>query len=393
MKNILILGAGYASMSLIKNLPNSVLLNAKFTLISQTKHHYTTILLHEVVSGAKKDGIIFNLDEVLPNGIEFIEDVVKEIKEGYVVCDKDEYKYDILIVGLGFSSDTFGIKGVKEFAFPVTNFNNAVSLHSDIKNKIKAHNNQEFSIVVCGGGFSGIELISSLADELPNLCKDSNTEHKNIKLTCIEAMPNILPMFSNDLVVSAGQYLSNLGINLEIGAKILECGKDYVLVEKNGEKYNIKADIIIWTAGVKGNEVIENSTFFTSMRSKVEVNEYLQPINQKNQDSMNNIFIIGDCAAFKDPINNRFYPPTAQISLQMGKYLANVLSYKIDDQTISDKFVFKAKGTICSLGNNYAIGNIFNKSIKGKFVLHLKHIIESNWRLKLNGLKGLFNNK
>ena len=393
MKNILILGAGHANISLIKSLPSDVFLKAKFTLISETKQHYTTVLLHEVVSGARMDSVVFNLDKVLPDKVEFIEDSVKEIREGFVICDRNEYKYDILVIGLGFSSDVFGIKGVKEFAFSITNLDSAIRLHNVIKNKIKAQDNKEFSIVVCGGGFSGVELIASLADEMSNLCKDSNMSYKNIKLSCIEAMPNILPMFSNDLVLDAVKYLSNLGIDIKVGAKILECGEDYVLVEKNGEKHSIKADIIIWTAGVRGNEVIENSNFFTSTRSKIEVNEHLKPINQKNQDSMDNIFVIGDCAALKDPYSNRFYPPTAQISLQMGKYLAYVLSRIIDDNVVSNKFIFKTKGTICSLGNDYAVGNIFNKSVKGKLVLYLKHAIESRWRWQLNGLKGLFNHK
>lgn len=391
MKNILILGAGYANMALIKSLPQSILLNTKITLISQTKYHYISVLLHEVVSGSNVNNIVFNLYDILPNGIEFIEDNVKEIKEGYIVCDKNEYKYDILVVGLGFSSDSFGIKGVREFAYPIINYDSAVKLYNRIKHKIDASDNREFNIIVCGGGFSGIELISSLADNMINLCKDSKIDYKNVRLTCVEAMPNILPMFSDDLVFSAVKYLSNLGVNIEVGAKITECGKDYIIFDKNGEKCNIKADIIIWTAGVKGNEVIENSKFFTSFRSKIEVNEFLQPINQENQDAMDNIFVIGDCAAFKDTLSNRFYPPTAQISLQMGKFLSKILVSKFKNEATIDKFVFQTKGTICSLGSNYAIGNVYNKNIKGKFALYLKQLIESKWRWTLSGLKGVLN--
>lgn len=393
MKHIVILGAGYASLSLIKNIPMDVLTNSKFTLISNTSKHYTSILLHEVVSGVRKDSVLFDLHEILPSSIEFIEDYINEIKADCVIGVNNNYKYDILIVGLGFNSDTFGIKGVKEFAHPIVNFDGAINLHNKVIEKLRMHDKDKFDIVVCGGGFSGIELISSLADEMPNLCKDSKLDSKDVELTCIEAMPNILPMFNEDLINSAVNYLSNLGVKLEIGAKILECKEDCVVVEKRSMNENIKADIIIWTAGVKGNEVIENSKFFTSYRSKVEINEYLQPINQENQDSMNNIFIIGDCAALKDPDTNRFYSSTAQMASQMGEYLANMLECKINNQVFKDKFNFISKGAICSLGNNYAIGNTFNKNLKGKIALYIKYCIEAKWRWKLNGFKGLFNGK
>ncbi|RDU63185.1 NAD(P)/FAD-dependent oxidoreductase [Helicobacter sp. MIT 14-3879] len=391
MKKVLLLGAGYANLSLIKALDKSVFSKAEFTLISQTKFHYLSVLLHEVVSGFKKEQVLFDINELLPPQVQFIEDTIVEIKEKEVLTQNSTYLYDILVVGLGFQSDTFGIEGIKEHAFPIINYHSALSLNEKITERIldyKKGDNTALHFIVCGGGFSGVELIASLAEELPKRCMALGVETKDITLTCVEAMPNILPMFSNNLVNIASTYLQSLGIHLATACKILQCEKDGIIVEENGQKRKINASLIIWTAGVKGNEVIQNSSFFTQARSKVEVNAYLQPINQKN--NMNNIFILGDCAALKDPLSGRFYPPTAQIAAKQGKYLARVLEAKLENQAFDTEFSYEAQGTICSLGAKNAVGVLGKKELKGKIALWLKHLVEARWRFVLQGIKGIF---
>lgn len=397
-KKVLLLGAGYANLSLLKALPSGIFDEAEFTLVSQTNQHYTSILLHEVVSGVREESAIFFLNKILPQKVCFIRDSVVEIQKNRVIGQNASYSYDILIVGLGFQSDTFGIKGIREYATPIVNYEGALGLHEKIKTQIMAYKEGEsraLHFAICGGGFSGIELIASLAEELPRMCEKMGADTEGIKLTCIEANATVLPMFSPSLVEKGTAYLKGLGIELATGCKIMECQQDGVIVEKNGDRSKIDAGMIVWTAGVKGNAVIENSPFFTSQRSKVEVNSYMQPINQANQEDMKNIFILGDCAALRDATTGRFYPPTAQLATKEGEYLAAILEQKIRNQPITTEFHYNTQGTICSLGENCAIGTLgeSSKEITGKSALYLKHLIEAKWRYKLNGFAGVFNGK
>ena len=302
MKKIFVLGGGYANLAFLKSLDDEVFSLAEFTLISKHNYHYESVLLHEVASGSKKN-IVFNFDEILPKQIRFIKDNVLEIKNNEVIGQGGKYAYDILIIGLGFSSDDFGILGVREYAFCITNYDDSILLFESIQRKLKSKS--KLDIAICGGGFSGVELISSLAENF----KDQ------LNLVCIEAMPNILPMFDEESIDSALHYLSNFNIKFLTKSKILEVKNNAILIENNGVESLINADIIVWMAGVKGNVVIENSKIFNSKRSKIEVDNYLQPLGE----SMNNIFVIGDCAALKDS-NNRFHPPTAQIAIAQGEY-------------------------------------------------------------------------
>lgn len=369
MKKVLILGGGYGALSLIKGLRFGDLKDFDFTLVSKEKEHYQSVLLHEVISKARD--VTIKYEDVLPSEVCFIQDEVKEIKKDIVLGAKGEYAYDILILALGFSSDDFGIPGVREHAHSLVNFKDSLEIYQKLQERLAQG---EMEIVVCGGGFSGIELLGNLALDL------REKTGVDFKLKCIEAMPRIIPMFNEEMGLVAKEYLENLGVEFHLNCKILECREDGVLVESEGEKQVIKSDFTLWTAGVKGNQVVANSPFFTSARSKVEVDAFLHPIHPE----MQNIFVLGDCAAIKDPLTGRFYPPTAQIANQAGKYLASVFNSHF---AIKEPFVYESKGTICSLGSRYAIASFGTLHFKGYFASLLKRLVEFRWVIKLRGLK------
>lgn len=369
MQKVLILGGGYGSLSFIKSLRVADLKDFEFTLITQEREHYQSVLLHEVISQARD--ITVKYEDILPKKIHFVQDKIKEIKRNAVLGEKGEYWYDLLILALGFSSDDFGIPGVKQYTHSLVNFKNSLEINQKLQERLKQGKTE---IVVCGGGFSGIELLGNLALDL------REKYHADFKLKCIEAMPNIIPMFSQEMALIAKAYLENLGVEFHLGSKILECKEDCVVIEKNGEQKEIKSDFTFWTAGVKGNEVVANSPFFASTRSKIEVDAFLNPIS----GDMKNIFVLGDCAALKDPATGRFYPPTAQIANQEGRYLAKIFNGNFQS---NEQFSYQSKGTICSLGSQYAIGTFGSTSFKGYPASLVKKFVEFQWLFKLKGFK------
>lgn len=399
MKKILLLGAGYANMSLLTRLDSASLKKAQWTLVTKEPYHYKSITLHDVASGKIDKRALFDLENIKERGVCVVCDEITSIEANIARGKNANYEYDYLSVGLGFESDDFGIKGVKQYAKAITSYKSAQRLRCAIEAKLAQckDSSDDISFVVCGGGFSGIEFVSSLAEELQKKCTEYNINFARIKIACIEAMPNILPMFNAKLQNLAVKKLEALGVAVMSSSKILECKESAIVIEQGGEKRELIADIIIWTAGVRGNSVIENSHIFNSVRSKVEVDNFLHPLQLNAQnlggDSQNlaqNIFIMGDCAAFKDEKSGRFFPPTAQIAREQGKYLAKVFKILISNphnpQGKISPFIFRPKGSICSLGESYALGNLGIFEIKGKSAGTLKKIVESLWDLQLKGI-------
>lgn len=393
MKKVLLLGAGYGVLSFLKSLPKEVYEETEFTLISKTTKHYHSILLHEVASGAKDQNILFPIAKLISNKVNFIQDEVLEIKKGEVRCKAKTHSYDYLIVGLGFQSDTFNIPGIKEFAHSLVNYQEATEIKEKVYQSLDDFKNGKIdtvNIVVCGGGLSGVELVSSFAEELTKKCKQLKIDLSSVKITCVEALPKVLPMLSEFLSKDTEKYLRSVGISVETNCKVLECKEDSIIVEQNGEKKTIPSTLTIWTAGVKGSSVIENSPFFTSKRSRVEVDRFMKPINQENQLDMENVFILGDCGALLDETTGRFYPPTAQIACQEGSYLGKVFKNYLQGKEVQKKFVFNYQGVFCSVGHKYAVGMFANaKELRGLGAVVIKQAIEAKWQIALEGIKGI----
>lgn len=400
MKKVLLLGAGYGNIALLKSINKDVFSQAEFTLINDTPYHYKTISLHDVASGKHKRSVLFPLCDMLDERINRVEDRVLSINGASVQCQNGTYEYDYLVVGLGFSTDSFGIPGVGIYTQSITSYESASAIYKSIEERLHAYCNdndeKNLSFVVCGGGFTGIEFAGSLAQELKKQCETRGIDYTLVRIYCIEAMPKILPMFSENLMQLGLQRLKQLGVQVLTNSKILECKMGCVVIEKDGKQEEIHANSIIWTAGVKGNEVIANSSFFTSGRSKVETDTWLQPINQ--QHPMEHIYVIGDCGALKDEQSGRFYPPTAQMAQQQGEYLAQILEARIYAANRGEQleresmppFQFNMRGSICSIGAGYAIGMAGEKEVSGQIANMIKWFVESKWNYKLGGFSAIF---
>lgn len=416
---ILLLGAGYANMSLLTRLDKETLSKAQFSIITKEPYHYKSICLHDVASGKHDKSVLFNVDSTLDSKINVIQDEITSIESSIVKGAKSSYEYDYLVVGLGFGSDDFGIKGVREYAKSITSYSSAREIYALILSKLedlreKDDDEARLSFAVCGGGFSGIEFAGSLAEEVAKKCSEFGIDFSNIKIYCIEAAPKILPMFSDSLQKAGCDKLESLGVQVLTSSKILECKQHSIIIEKQAAQSEIDADVIIWTAGVKGNPVIESSPLFGSTilaRSRVEVDEFLRPKESAKQDCtqnspqevqnpsvLPNVFVLGDCASFRNEPSERFFPPTAQLAREQGKYLAQVfqilLKKKTQKKLAQNKspygkkilpFRFTPKGSICSIGESYALGALGSFEIKGRLASVLKKIIESLWNLQLKG--------
>lgn len=383
---ILLLGAGYANISLLKSLP--LLQDAQITLISNNPYHYVSVLLHEVASGVRSRDVLYDIKAMLDKQIEFIEDEVIEIKQDKVLCQKSEYAYDILVIGLGFSSDTFGIKGIKEHTYPLVSYKDGLfiyeMIHKNLQTYIHTNDASYLNIAVCGGGFSGAELVASLAEELPKICTQNHIDPKMLNIYCIEALSNILPMFPNELVDSGSAYIKKLGVQILTNSKIIECKKGEIIIQRDNNIESIFAKTIIWTAGIKGNEVIANSKFFVSKKSRIEVDNFLHPKNQNT--SMGNIYVVGDCSAVLDPKTQKFFPPTAQIALRQGEYLARALKARVNKENFTQEFSFESLGVFCALGRRYAVGMTRKRLLQGRAALWISKIIKMKWWYKIGGI-------
>lgn len=384
--NFLFLGAGYASIAALKAIRKEYFERANFTLVSAHDYHYHTVLLH--TTAACGANVCYSLSKILDSKVKFIQDCVLQLKENSVIlANNGEISgQDFIISALGFSSESFGIKGISEHSLAITSFDSAMKIHQKITqnfSNFKTSNDpNDLRVIVCGGGLTGVEFASELAVFARDFAKKNGIDSSKIKIFIIEAMPKILPMYAENLVSKAYKRLTSLGVEVKNNAKILECFEGGIKIDGQPD---LRANAIIWTAGVKGNEIIAKSEFKNG-RSKVEIGTTLQNI----EGLYPKYFFAGDNSCLKDSKamalaaskgDNRaiFLPPTAQLSVKEGEFLAKNIMNLIDSKPLESSFDFSPKASFCSLGSGYAIGYAYNFNFSGKLASLMKHFIEKQW--------------
>lgn len=387
-KKIVVLGAGYAGLATVVKLQKELgFQDADITLINKNEYHYEATWLHETAAGAInwEDGV-YPIAKVIDNmKTKFVvAEVTKINKEDQTVeTTQGEFTFDYLVVALGFESETFGINGMEEYAEALTNPTNALeareTIEENFKNYLTSNDENDLSIIVGGAGFTGIEYLGELVETLPELCAQLGIDYNKVKITCVEAMPTMLPMFPKDLVDYAQKYLEDHGVKFMLNTPIVAANDEGFVVKIGDKETEVYANNRIWTAGVRGSRLMEES-FDGVRRGRIIVKPDL------SIEGYDNIFVIGDVAAVMSGEGEgaRPYPTTAQIAIQLGEHVAKNLKLSLKGEK-RQPFTYDDKGTVCSLGSKDGIGVVFGKSIKGKKAAFMKRVIDTRSVFKLGG--------
>ncbi|MGG3451905.1 MULTISPECIES: NAD(P)/FAD-dependent oxidoreductase [Bacillaceae] len=398
---IVVLGAGYGGLVTVTRLQKALSVDeANIVLVNKNDYHYETTWLHEASAGTlHHDRVRYDVDSVINRSkVEFIRAEVQDIKpdEKKVILNTGEVEYDYLVVALGGEAETFGIEGLKEHAFTISNVNTARQLRDHIDYQFATYaleedkKDERLTIVVGGAGFTGIEFLGELANRVPELCKEYDIDYSKVRIYCVEAAPMVLPGFDPELVKYAVALLEKKGVEFKIGTPIKGATPEGIIVAKGEtETEEIKAGTVVWAAGVRGSSIIEKSGI-ENMRARVKVNPDLRAPNQED------IFVIGDCSLMINEEINRPYPPTAQISMQQGETVARNIVKLLKGEGDLETFTPDIKGTVCSLGDDDAIGVVFDKKLTGTKASFMKKMIDNRALFMIGGpslvlKKGKFN--
>lgn len=388
-KNILILGAGYAGLQTVSKLQKSIgFQDADITLINKNEYHYESTWLHETAAGTIhwEEGVYPITKVIDAQKVKFVPAEVTAIHkdEQRVETNQGDFEYDILVLALGFESETFGIPGMAEHAHSIVNPQTALAVRKSIEENFANYKHsgdeKDLSILVGGAGFTGIEFLGELVESIPELTRKHNIDYNKVKITCVEAMPSMLPMFPDNLVEYAQDFLEKRGVDFMIGTPIVATNeKGFVVKTKDEEEKQLEGNNVIWTAGVRGSSLMEES-FDGVKRGRIITEDNL------TIEGYDNIFAIGDVAAVMDreQAEPRPFPTTAQIAMQLGEHTAKNIKLKLDGEKL-EPFKYDDKGTVCSLGSDDGIGIVMGREIKGKKAAFMKRVIDSRAILKVGG--------
>ncbi|WP_062104900.1 FAD-dependent oxidoreductase [Bacillus niameyensis] len=377
-KNIVIIGAGYAGVHAAKKLAKQYkkVDSVSITLIDRHSYHTMMTELHEVAAHrVEPDAIQYDLRRLFNRTkINLVTDDVTYVDhEAKLVTTKHgSYPYDYLILGMGAEPNDFGTPGVKDHAFTLWSWEDAVKLREHIEKTVQkaatirdeSTRRAMLTFTVCGSGFTGIEMVGELVEWKQRLAKVNKLDEDEITLYVIEAAPTILNTIDRKSADKAENYLTKKGVKILKSSPITEVKAESIKL-KSGEE--ILTHTLIWTAGVQANSETKDYGMSTGHAGRLKVNKYMEA------EGLKDVYVVGDLAYFEENEGK----PTPQIVEAAEQTAMTAAKSIISEINGGEKEPYKGKyhGNMVSIGARYGVANLSGIRLSGWFANFMKHMV------------------
>ena len=276
MTEILILGAGYTGMGATVSLAGRLKRrdDVHITLVNPQTRFTERLRLHQTASGQELADLQIP-DQLASTGVQFVQGWVTSIDaDAQTVRIDDEYvlHYDTLVYALGSVADTETVPGVDEFAYTLNSAHDAALLADQLDRL------GDGTVVVAGGGLTGIESAAEIAEQHP--------ETQVVLLS--RQQPGSMMGEKARARLHAG--LARLGVQVRAGADIVKVMSDGVALA-DGEV--VPAQAVLWTTGVRVSPLAAAARLHVDDRGRIVTDESLRSVSHPN------VYAVGDAAAIR----------------------------------------------------------------------------------------------
>lgn len=361
MPRLVIIGGGFAGLALAKALKRS---RIQVVLVDRHNFHQFQPLFYQVAtSGLEPDSIVFPFRKQISGNKNtiFRYATVQQIeaKQNRVLTNKGIIDYDFLVIATGTKTNFFGLTDIEKWSLGMKSIQDSLNIrHTMIQNLEQAaitcdeHEKDILTnFIIVGGGPAGVEMAGALAEFkkyiLPGDYPEYSSEIMDIYL--LEAGDQLLASMSDKASEKALKYLTRLGVQVMLEEAVEHYDGSAVSTNSGKKLY---ARNLIWTAGVTGDfpEGIGEESIVRGNR--------LQVNNTLLVKGYTNIFAIGDIAAVVSQRTPKGHPQVAQVAIQQGKYLGEVIKYRITGREYSKPFRYLDKGSLATVGKRRAVADL-----------------------------------
>ncbi len=364
-KHIIIIGAGFAGLKLARTLNNHP--DYTITLIDKNNYHQFQPLFYQVaMANLDASNISFPLRSIFKKSKNVnirVETVLNiNTNTNTIQTDCNVFKFDYLVIATGATTNYFGNKSIEENSFPMKStwealqIRNTLLKHFEDSVSSKTKNNEKIlSIVIVGGGPTGVELSGALAemkrDSLPHEYPDIDFSQMNIYL--LEGTSKLLANMSEQSSKSAKEYLESMGVTVKTNTLVKEYDGENILLQ---DASTIKSTIVIWAAGVKGNIPPGIDAIHISKSNQLKTDVFNKVLLTEN------IFAIGDIALIETEVYPKGFPQLASVAIDQAKNVAHNFK-RLAENKPSLPYHYVNKGSMATVGRNKAVVDLANPAI------------------------------
>lgn len=298
---IVVAGAGYAGMMAAVGLSRRTRRFATdITLVNPTPRFVERLRLHQIAAG--QELTVHRIpDLVAGTGITFVEASVTAVDPARHTVETDDggrLDYDTLVYAVGSATATAATPGVAQHAYTLNGVDAAGALAARLPGAR--------TVVVCGGGLTGVEAATEIAES-----------HPHLKVALVSSTPPgsmMGPRARRRLY----RGFERLGVTVTAGATVTKVRPDGVDLADGS---SIGSDLVLWTSGVRVPPLAGAAGIDVDEQGRVITDAALRSVSHPD------VFAAGDAAAVRQAWGT--VHGTCQSGIPSGEFVAEEIARQL----------------------------------------------------------------
>jgi NADH dehydrogenase len=333
---IVIIGAGYAGLIATVRLAGKTRKQkVAITLVNTVDVFVERLRLHEMAANPTIPQKRI-ADILQGTGVKFIQGTVTTIDPQSQAIGVQtnatsvRLEYDKLVYALGSTIDQDSVPGVRENAYVLTPYGtNSVD---GLSKKLPEVNTVGGTLLICGGGATGIEAAAEFAEAFPKLHVHLVTQH------------GVGDFIKKPIADYMCQSLTRFGVTITEHKRITEVKADKALTADGS---TIPFDLCLWTGGFSTLPLARESGLAVNQRGQILIDPFMRSISHPE------VYAVGDSAhPLEDP--GTPFRMSAFVAAISGAHAADCLSRVVRGQS-PKPLSYAFYGQAIALGQHDAI--------------------------------------
>ena len=359
-RRVVILGGGFGGYACVRALARA---EVEVTLIDKENHFLFQPLLYQVATaGLSPANVAWPIRSLLSRQknvtVLMAEVLGVDTDTKQVLHSLGSTSFDDLVVATGATHGYFGHDEWEEHASGLKSLDDATAVRSRILGAFELAEACEdmgerdalLTIVVVGGGPTGVEMAGSLAElSRRTLARDfRRINPAEARIVLVEGR-RVLAEFPEPLANAAVDSLSRLGVEVRLGEFVESITASGVQLPSGW----IPARTVVWAAGVQASPAAQWLSCEHDANGRVVVDSHCRV------KGLESVYAIGDVARFETE-GGRLLPGTCPVAMQQGEFVADCILGKKPS-----RFVYHDKGILATVGRSSAVAKIGKLELSG----------------------------
>ncbi len=382
-RRVVIVGGGYAGITLAVTLAHRMREEDGIEIVLVTPQPFQQALseLDLVAAGTPRPqwaelwhGSIFRdlPVNVLYDRLECVEADRGTISVGPKGNPSGKLPYWRLVLATGAVPFVPPVPGLREHAVTLWSVPDALELQERLdacareaaERATHAERQKALSVVVVGGGATGVEVVGTIAGVLPPLLEEMGYDAADLRVTLVDMRPEILYDLHESQRRKAAERLQAMGVDLVLGDGVASV-EDGVLTTQSGRL--IQASVLVWCGGARADPDAVDWNLEMEVGGRLKIDRTLKAAGQTA------IYAVGDVAGFPDTDGHGVLPMLAQYAIREAEHAAKNLLHEARNEPV-EEFHPHMHGEFVSVGPKWGVGWMGGIRLSGRLAIVMKRL-------------------